>query len=512
MGPSAPGGSALPAVTVTDTSVKTIDTGPAGTSRATPEPHNRRRIAANFLVMSTASALILLIGLFTSAYSRRVLGPIAIGQVSWSAAVLTYLGLFASPGLQMVGQRAVARNPGDAAHLTSVVLTLQTLFALAAYVVVFVIAGLDLRGPEISILLLLQSASLLIAALDVRWVLQAHERMVGPSIANLVVNAAQVPALIALVHSPEDVFVYVIFTVPFSLAGIAYNFWYLRHQGLLRLRQLRPSLAGAKRLLTDSWPFALSQGAILLYYNCDAIILGFTQGDAAVGLYSTAYKLMLVSAVISGAMWNAYFPVLTRAQSVPSDAARIASEFATLLAWMGLPMAALAWACGRHVVVLMYGPEYADAGRYFEWLCLNIGLVFLNVGLGMPLLTWGFQRLQLWMTAPVGLANLALNLVVIPVYGAWGAVATTLAAEFVIFFLTIRARWRIGIGWHPILPIITAPILCSAVVALGIAALPRQFDEFWWIEFPAGAAVLGGCVLVFERRILAGALALLRRG
>jgi O-antigen/teichoic acid export membrane protein len=160
----------------------------------------------------------------------------------------------------------------------------------------------------------------------------------------------------------------------------------------------------------------------------------------------------------------------------------------------------------------MYGPEYADAGRYFEWLCLNIGLVFLNVGLGMPLLTWGFQRLQLWMTAPVGLANLALNLVVIPVYGAWGAVATTLAAEFVIFFLTIRARRRIGIGWHPILPIITAPILCSAAVALGIAALPRQFDEFWWIELPAGAAVLGGCVLVFERRILTGALALLRRG
>lgn len=501
----------MPPIIVTDTDLKTIDTGPAGAPRAVPEPHNRRRVATNFLVMSVASALILLIGLFTSAYSRRMLGPIAIGQVGWSAAVLAYLGLVASPGLQMVGQRDIARDPSDAAHVTSVVVSLQLLFALAAYAVVFAIAALNLRGPEISILLLLQSVSLVIAACDVRWVLQAQERMVGPAIANLVVNAAQVPALIALVHSPDDVFVYVIFTLPFSLAGIAYNFWYLRRHSTLRLRQLRPTLRGARRLLTESWPFALSQGAILLYYNCDAIILGFARGDAAVGLYTTAYKLMLVSAVISGAMWNAYFPVLTRVQKTPPEATRVASEFATLLAWMGLPMAALAWATGRHVVTLMYGPEYAEAGRYFEWLCLNIGLVFLNIGLGMPLLTWGFQKLQLWMTAPVGFANLALNLLIIPFYGAWGAVATTLGAEFVVFFLTIRARRRIGIGWHPILPIVTAPILCSTAVALGIAALPRTFDEYWWLELAGGAMVLGGCLVVFERRILTGALALLRR-
>ncbi len=460
--------------------------------------------------MSIGNALILVIGLFTGAYSRRMLGPVAIGQVGWNTAVLAYLGLIVSPGLQMVGQRDIARDPADTAHLTSVIITLQLLFALAAYAVIFAIAALDLRGPEISILLLLQSMSLLITACDVRWVMQAHECMVGPSIANVVVNAAQVPALIALVHSPDDVFVYVIFTLPFSLAGVVYNFWYLRRHGLLRLRQLRPALGGARRLLRESWPFALSQGAILLYYNCGAIILGFAAGDEPVGLYSTAYKLMMVSAVVSGAMWNAYFPVLTRAHATPPEAARIAAEFATLMAWMGLPIAALGWAVGRHAVVLLYGPQFAESGRYFEWLCLNVGLVFLNIGLGLPLLTWGHQRLQLWMTAPVGLANLALNLVLIPLYGAWGAVATTLAAEFVIFFLTIRARRRIGVGWHPVLPIIAAPILCSAAVALGITLLPPALDGYWWVELAIGALLLGGCLLVFERRILAGALRLIR--
>ena len=492
---------------MTDTTAKPIDT------QAPPvvaQPHNRRRIAANFLVMTITNLLILVIGMFTGAYSRRMLGPVPIGQVGWNVAVLAYLGLIVSPGLQMVGQREIAKSPAETAQLTSVVITLQLLFAVAAYMVIFAVAALDLRGPVISLLLILQSASLLITALDVRWVMQAHERMVGPSIANLVVNLAQVPALVLLVRRPEDVYVYVVFTIPFSLAGLAYNFWYLRRHGSVRLRQLRPALGGARRLLRESWPFALSQGAILLYYNCGAIILGFAAGDEPVGLYSTAYKLMMVSQVMSLAMWNAYFPVLTRAHAAPAEASRVAAEFATLMAWMGLPMAALGWAVGRHAVVLLYGGDFALAGAYFEWLCLNVGLVFLNIGLGLPLLTWGFQKYQLWMTAPVGLANLAVNLVLIPVYGAWGAVATTLGAEFVIFFLTIRARRRIGVGWHPIAPIIAAPILCSTAVALALALLPDAWDRYWWLELAAGASVLGGCLFVFERRILSGALQLVR--
>ena len=118
-------------------------------------------------------------------------------------------------------------------------------------------------------------------------------------------------------------------------------------------------------------------------------------------------------------MWTAYFPVLARAHDEPREASRIAAEFTTLLAWMGLPVTALAWATGRHVVTLLYGPDFAQSGLYFEWLCLNIAVIFINTGLNVPLLAWGLQRMQVKITVPVGVAVLALSLVVIPRYGAW---------------------------------------------------------------------------------------------
>ncbi|HKU97896.1 MAG TPA: flippase [Vineibacter sp.] len=473
--------------------------------------HDRRRIAANFLAVSLSSGIAVLIGVLTTAYSRRMLGPVAIGQVNWNAAVLACLALIASPGLQIVGQRDIAADPKQTAPLASLVLSLQMLLAVAAYVIVVGIAIVNPRGGQTGLLLLLQGLALVVSAGTVSWVLQAHERMVWPSIASLAVNLLQIPVLVAIIHGPDDVFAFVLYTLPFSLALIVFNFWYLHRHRLLRFGWLKLRLSGARRLLSESWPLALSQGAALLVINGGAIILGFTHGDEEVGHYTTAYKLMLVSTVISGAMLTAYFPVLSRVRQDPDQAARVAREYLTLLAWMGLPIAALGWACGRHVNDLMFGAAFARSGPYFEWLCLNVGLTFLNIGIGTPLLTWGLQKLHFKIAVTGAFANLVLNLLVIPHYGGWGAIASTLVAEGATLVMLVIARRRLAIGRHPIVSIAWPPVVCSTAVALAIVALPPGVDRYWWAEVVIGSIVLGGCILVFERRIVTMALALVKR-
>ncbi len=473
--------------------------------------YRRRTVAANFLAVSIASGLTVLIGIFTTAYSRRVLGPAAVGQVTWNAAVLTYLALLASPALQIIGQRDIASDPRQTTPITSLVLSLQFVLAVVAYAATLVLALANPRGADASALLVLQGLSLLASAGTVTWVLQGHQRMVAPSIASLIVNLLQIPALLALVRQPDDVYVFVLYTLPFSLALIAFNFWYLQHLGLLQIGQLRPRLAGTAAFLSQAWPLALSQGAALLIYNCGAIVLGFTHSDAEVGLYTTAYRLMFMSTVVSGAMLTAYFPVLARVRHDPPQAARVSAEFATLMAWMGLPIAALGWASGRHVNDLLFGAQFAASGPYFEWLCLAIGLVFVNIGLGTPLLAWGYQKLHLKIAAGAAILSVVLSIVLIPTHGGWGAVAAILAAEALVLILIIAARWRLGLGRHPLAAVLLAPSLCSFVVALAIVALPRAATAYWWLELAVGALVLLGCVFVFERRIVSAVRGLLRR-
>jgi O-antigen/teichoic acid export membrane protein len=480
------------------------------TPRSAGVRHDRRRVAVNFLTMVSTSGLALLINLLISIYIRRVLGPEAIGQVSWSLALVGYLAILVNPGLTTVGQRELAKAPAGGEKLIAVVVTIQTMLAMIVYGLVVAIAALGLRGETVSILLLIQSITFVLSAVDIGWVLQAHERMAATNIALVVLNALQLPVLFWLIHGPQDIYVYAIATLPFMLAGAAYNLWYIGRHRLARLGALRPTLVGASAVLREAWPLALSQGSILIYTNSDILILGFTDSDDAVGQYASAYKLMLISGAIAAALWNAYFPSLART-SDPAAATSLSREYLAILAWIGLPIAALGWACGRHVVQLLYGARYLQCGLYFEWLCLNIAILFVNYGVVAVLVPWGRSTHYFKITAAAALTNLLLNAVAIPRYGPWGAVATTIAAEFVVLGLGLMYRRRLGIHWHPLLPIVTPPLLCSAAVALTIAALPRSLDHWWWLELAVGTTVLGGCLLAFESRFRQAFQATVRR-
>ncbi len=473
--------------------------------------YRRRTVAANFLAISLASGLTVLIGIFTAAYSRRVLGPVAVGQVNWNMALLACLALLANPGLQIIGQRDIAADRSRTAALASLVLTMQFALAIATYAVIASIAFLNPRGTDASALLILQGLTLVVNACGLNWVLQAHQRMVAPSIASLILSVLQIPALVLLVDEPEDVYIFVLYTLPFSFALIVYGFFHLARHGILRPGDLRPTLAGSGRLLLQAWPIALSQAAALLIYNCGALILGLTHDDAEVGFYTTAYRLMFMSTVVSGAMLSAYFPVLSQVRDDPQQGRRVSLEFATLMAWMGLPIAALGWACGRHVNDLLFGAQFATSGPYFEWLCLAIGLMFVNIGLGTPLLAWGRQKLHFTIALSAAIGCVALSLALIPTYGGWGAVIGILGAEFMVLVAIVIARHYIDTGIPTLMQPLAAPLLCSIGVALAIVALPKAATQYWWLEIAAGAAVLGLCICIFERRIVMAALGLLRR-
>lgn len=462
----------------------------------------RRRIAANFLTLAGTSVAGLLITILVSVYIRRVLGPEAIGQVAWAMAAIGYLTVLVTPGIATVGQRELARAPDRSEQMLALVLTVQTLLSVLVYLVVLAAAALEPRGPVVSILLAIQGLTLFLTAWNTGWVLQAHERMVAPSLAALAFNALQLPALVLLVHAPDDLVLYAALALPFTLAGMVWNLWYLRRRGLVRLRSLRPKLSGARAMLREAWPLALAQAAVLVTLHTGTLVLGFTDGNDTVGQFSSAFRLMMVATVITAALWNAYFPAFARSQDRREEGVALSREYLGLLAWMGLPAAALGWTFGRHVIGLLYGPAFEPAGRYFEWLCLAIGLTFLNYGLVATYVPWGRGDLQFKITAAAAALNLLVCAVAIPLYGAWGAVAATLASEALIVLLGVVTRRRLDIFWHPVLPIVGPPLLCSAVVATTLALVPVSLERWWPLQLAAGALVLAACVAVFERHAI----------
>ena len=58
--------------------------------------------------------------------NQTQLGPaVAVGQLNWSGAVISYFVLLINPGLEMIAKREVARAPKDATRYASALLMLQ---------------------------------------------------------------------------------------------------------------------------------------------------------------------------------------------------------------------------------------------------------------------------------------------------------------------------------------------------------------------------------------------------
>ena len=97
------------------------------------------------------------------------------------------------------------------------------------------------------------------------------------------------------------------------------------------------------------------------------------------------------------------------------------------------------------------------------------------------------------------------------VQGILGREIRSTADENMSLVMLAIARRRLELGRIALLPLLIPPLLCSLAVALAIVALPASAHQFWWLEVAVGTAVLGGCLLLFERRIAKAAWALTRR-
>ena len=463
---------------------------------------HRRLILKNFLALSTGSAAERVVSLFTSIYARRVLGVLAIGQISWTATIIAYCGLLVNPGLQIIAKREVARDSNQAGRYAILLTLLEAGLATVAFGFAVAFSLAVPLSSEVRALLILQAVGLFLIPLDLSWLLQARERMAILASANVAINVLQALFLVLLVHEPSDIVRYVLLAYPFRLALYGFMLYYSVRHKLLAWCSLRSALVGGWDLMRAGFPIGLSQVAILLYYNSDSIFLGFTHGAEAVGLYSTAYNLMLVPILLTGALINTYFPILSRVANDPKEARRVSEEFLKIMVWLGFPIAALGWAVGRYILVLLFGEAYAQAGPLFEWLSLDIALIFFNTAYGWPLNAWGAQKLTFMCTLAGAVTNVAANFVLIPRFGTWGAVATTLLAELAVMVVTIWIRRRFyPAAWRRL-------VLTGIAICVPAAVLTRwvSMQTYWYLALPLGLVVCGGGILRFERQAIRSVL------
>jgi O-antigen/teichoic acid export membrane protein len=243
---------------------------------------------------------------------------------------------------------------------------------------------------------------------------------------------------------------------------------------------------GALALVWIAAPLGVVSAVSLIHVRSDQILLELLgHGGSELGNYAVAYRVVEGSAGVLGAVATVGFSVLSR--TAAADRRAVSRANSAVVAVVGLAGGLAALVGAPLLVAIVGGRGFGDAVWPTRLLSVVVVVSVLNM---VPSLTVVAQR-QAGRLLPIGVgvvvANIALNLALIPHFGATGSAVATIATELVGLALISRLASEVLPGSQR--PELTA----AAVVAIGVAAA----------GFAAGPVVLAVAGTVTASAILA---------
>jgi len=188
----------------------------------------------------------------------------------------------------------------------------------------------------------------------------------------------------------------------------------------------------SKIVFSKSVFFFISMILIQAHYRIDQIMISKISGDAELGIYSSAYKLVEQLLIVPGIISAVLLPTLALSRKNSElTKERLTTIYATTIfasVAIALPVMFLA----EPLIFLAFGAEFIAAGNILFYLMMGLPFLFLANMSGLYFSVFGLER-QAFLRNLVGLVfNVGLNFFMIPLFGAKGAALSTVVSYFMV--------------------------------------------------------------------------------
>jgi len=438
--------------------------GAAGDARSAGAHH----IASNVVIQLAARALTLSIGIVTTSLTARTLDPSGYGV--WNG-VGNYVGLFGvltDLGFTVAAMQRMSAEPERESAWLGALAISRTGLALVAMVLCAASVPLFLSDAhgEHAVAYILTTTGVTAGASALMAVFQSRLRaglVLSFGILQSVAWLICVVTLFAIDGSPVD------FAIAYAL--VSFLIAAVQLQATRRLAHIawRAGLALWRTLLRLAIPLGISAAAITIYNQIDSVLLLQVSGPHEAGLYGAAYGFLAPLAFVPAAVVGSFFPVMAATYDRdPGRVHELVQACADTLGILTLPVLAGSIALAGPIVRLLYGPPFARSAGLLPILMIAFVLSSFGSLAGFLSAVLGVQW-RLALSSTIGAAlNVALNLVLIPPYGAYGSAWATVATEAVTMtFMLVQClrvmRVRLSV-WTLAKAFVLAEVMTLAMV------------------------------------------------
>lgn len=373
---------------------------------------------------------------FVGIYIARYLGPEGFGVVNYTVAIATFLFSITRLGMDAVLVRELVAQSEKSQILLGTAFWLMLLVSMASYTLLILGLFLTDETTETKIYISIVSAGCFFTLFYIGdYYFQAEVKAKYSTICKAFVLLLMSALKIFLVFINAELKWFVVASfLDYALLGVAFLIMLLAQRQGCFFRFFDFHIA--QDLLRSAWPMVLSALSILIYMRIDQVMIRNMLGLHELGIYSAATRLyeawMMFPYVVSVSL----LPLIISAKKSSQDEyrARLIQLF-RILVWLSIFAALIVTLFGDYIIFLTFGEAFSDA------VPVAIIVMWTSIFAAMGSVSaryFNVERMEKKFAARTvlaALANIGLNLILIPRFGILGAAWATLICTFFANYL-----------------------------------------------------------------------------
>lgn len=425
----------------------------------------------NFIYNIGYQILSVCLPLISAPYVSRVLGAYNLGVYNYTYSIADYFILLAMLGVKNYGNRQIAMVRDDKKKLSKTFCSIYALQLLSSFVMIVLyflyICTFAHENRRVSIA---QSLYLMTAVVDISWFFFGMEEFKITVTRNAIIKVASLICIFIFVKRRDDLLLYTLILAGSMLAGYISIFPFLKKY----VKVIKPTLSEIKQHIKPNLLLFIPVIAVSIFNVMDKIMLGWISSYEQVGLYGNTEKLMRIPLGIITALGTVMMPHMSHmvATGDIERSKKVIEQSMIFIMCMGCALAGGLAGVGHVFAPIFFGEEFVACGTLIMFLSPTVlSLSWANV-IRMQYLIPNKMDTEFTISTIIGaVVNIIANMLLIPKYGALGAIWGTLCAETSLTFYqtwVVRKYLPIRRYLSETIPFLIIGIfMCVVVVMMG---------------------------------------------
>ncbi|WP_102048672.1 flippase [Pygmaiobacter massiliensis] len=384
-------------------------------------------IKKNYILNTANQLMSIIVPLITAPYLARVLTANGIGIQSYTNSIVTYFTLFAVMGSSSFGQREIAYSRDDKYKMTK---SFWNIMAFRGITTIATLVGYWLfidTAKQYKIYFLILSINIINVGLDVTWLFQGIEEFTKIVTRSVAVRLVHCVCIFLFIRTESDLWLYLLMTCGFNAVGYLIMWIYVpRYVG--KPTELKP-FENAKGIFLLFLPTISTQ----IYVILDKSMIGWiTQSTYQNGCYEQAEKIARISLTVVTSISTVVLPRIANLYKKDKieEAKSILYQGYRFVFLLSIPMT-----LGLITIADIFVPVFFGEGYEMAIPLLRIfGMIMIPISLAhitgySYLIPTGQQNVYTISVTIAACANLVINIISIPTFGAIGAAVGSVTAE-----------------------------------------------------------------------------------